>query len=187
MSYRSTPVRLIGGRLCLDFLNTADWSAEGEVLHEKLSDVQDLSTWCRAVDLGSQSGPKALSTTETILMFRGCLRRVFLAAMTGEKPKKKDLAHLNRVLKSGADETPLATRQGKLSFSKNTSLEQILALSAVGVLTAQQELARIKICPSADCGWLFLDESKNRRRRWCSMETCGNRAKARRHYQRQSG
>jgi predicted RNA-binding Zn ribbon-like protein len=39
-------------------------------------------------------------------------------------------------------------------------------------------------CEGEGCSWLFLDTSRNRSRRWCSMEDCGNRAKARRHYER---
>jgi predicted RNA-binding Zn ribbon-like protein len=45
-------------------------------------------------------------------------------------------------------------------------------------------LDRVKQCEGDPCGWLFLDTSRNRSRRWCSMEDCGNRAKARRFYQR---
>ncbi len=81
----------------------------------------------------------------------------------------------------------LVQRRGRLAFARDTALERIVGLSAVSVLTAAQELERVELCPGEDCGWLFLDESKNRRRRWCSMETCGNRAKARRHYQRHGG
>ena len=45
--------------------------------------------------------------------------------------------------------------------------------------------ARMKSCPGAHCGWLFYDTSRNRSRRWCNMDGCGNRAKARRYYERQ--
>jgi len=51
------------------------------------------------------------------------------------------------------------------------------------VLTGEA-LARVRECGGTACNWLFLDESRNRSRRWCSMESCGNRAKARRHYHR---
>jgi predicted RNA-binding Zn ribbon-like protein len=55
---------------------------------------------------------------------------------------------------------------------------------AAGLLTSQ-ELKRVKKCADERCGWLFFDTSRNHSRRWCSMESCGNRAKARRHYERQ--
>lgn len=56
--------------------------------------------------------------------------------------------------------------------------------SAVDELTGDR-LARVKECPS--CGWLFVDTSRNHQRRWCSMEMCGNRDKAYRHYHRRRG
>jgi len=50
--------------------------------------------------------------------------------------------------------------------------------SAVDLLVSGE--ARLRACASDTCGWLFIDESKNRSRRWCSMRDCGNRAKVRR-------
>ena len=59
-----------------------------------------------------------------------------------------------------------------------------IARSAAELLTSA-DLGRVRECDGATCTWLFLDQSRNRSRRWCSMESCGNRAKARRHYHRQ--
>jgi predicted RNA-binding Zn ribbon-like protein len=56
-------------------------------------------------------------------------------------------------------------------------------LSALSVLTGS-DLSRIKRCPGDHCGWLFYDATKNRRRRWCEMEVCGNRAKQKRRRRR---
>ncbi len=55
--------------------------------------------------------------------------------------------------------------------------------SAADLLTTA-ELALVGECAGEGCSWLFLDTSRNRSRLWCSMEDCGNRAKARRHYAR---
>jgi predicted RNA-binding Zn ribbon-like protein len=44
----------------------------------------------------------------------------------------------------------------------------------------QADLSRIKMCQGEKCGWLFFDATKNKSRRWCEMEICGNRAKQRR-------
>jgi predicted RNA-binding Zn ribbon-like protein len=54
-----------------------------------------------------------------------------------------------------------------------------VVLSALSVLTGA-DLSRIKRCPGDHCGWLFFDATKNKRRRWCEMEVCGNRAKQKR-------
>jgi predicted RNA-binding Zn ribbon-like protein len=58
---------------------------------------------------------------------------------------------------------------------------------AAGDLLTGPELARVRRCGSATCASMFLDTSRNGSRRWCDMETCGNRAKARRHYSRARG
>jgi predicted RNA-binding Zn ribbon-like protein len=51
-------------------------------------------------------------------------------------------------------------------------------------LLAVPSFDRLRECQGERCGWLFIDSSKSGRRRWCTMEDCGNRAKARRYYQR---
>jgi predicted RNA-binding Zn ribbon-like protein len=55
-------------------------------------------------------------------------------------------------------------------------------VEAAATLLVSDAMRRVKSCPT--CGWLFLDASKNRSRRWCSMDTCGAVAKARRYYRR---
>src|SRR5437762_819551 len=60
----------------------------------------------------------------------------------------------------------------------------MLADAAAAELLTWPALARVHICAGADCGWLFLDQSRNASRRWCAMDGCGNRTKARRHYHR---
>jgi predicted RNA-binding Zn ribbon-like protein len=57
------------------------------------------------------------------------------------------------------------------------------ALDAARLLTLEGR-PPIRECEGSLCGWFFLDESRNKRRRWCSMESCGNRAKARRFYRK---
>jgi predicted RNA-binding Zn ribbon-like protein len=61
-----------------------------------------------------------------------------------------------------------------------------LAANAVELLT-EIPLDRVKRCDDAACGWLFLDSSHRQNRRWCSAADCGNRDRARRHYERSSG
>jgi hypothetical protein len=52
-------------------------------------------------------------------------------------------------------------------------------LAAAARLTEAGRWSRIKLCASETCRWAFVDESRNRSRTWCSMDVCGNRAKAR--------
>jgi predicted RNA-binding Zn ribbon-like protein len=57
-------------------------------------------------------------------------------------------------------------------------------LWSAGDLIVSPEGGRLRHCLNDQCGWLFMDDSKNGSRRWCSMRSCGNRAKAQRHYLR---
>ena len=57
-------------------------------------------------------------------------------------------------------------------------------LAAADILTDDDERGRVRVCQGEDCAWLFLDRSRRRDRRWCDMSSCGNRAKAKRHYAR---
>jgi predicted RNA-binding Zn ribbon-like protein len=57
-------------------------------------------------------------------------------------------------------------------------------LWSAGDLLAGPRLDRVRRCANPECGWLFFDDSRAGKRRWCSMQACGNRAKARRHYHR---
>ena len=58
---------------------------------------------------------------------------------------------------------------------------------AAGRLVVSPRLARVRACAASDCGWWFVDDTKNRSRRWCDMKLCGNRAKAREYYRQHRG
>lgn len=174
----------IAGRPCLDFLNTANWSADGEIIEEKLNSDQDIALWCHAAGLATvtdQSG-----RLDELRTFRNVLRSLFMKVLTGTSLTADDLSPLNECLAAISGPALQAPPNGEPPLSATLALDQAIAVSAMAVLSHGAEIDRVKICPGHDCAWLFLDESKNRRRTWCSMETCGNRAKAKRHYQRKS-
>lgn len=174
MSYRTGhPVRLIGGRLALDATNTADWSADGRVVHEKIETLDDLRLWGLEIGLGDAALPAEVER------FR-VLRRLVRGLLLGQG-SIGDLPATTGDFGAGGFGTG---RQAPAPATRRLPLETLIAISALSVLGDPRELGRIKMCPGTDCGWLFIDESRNGRRRWCSMETCGNRAKAARHYRR---
>ncbi|MET1412174.1 CGNR zinc finger domain-containing protein [Roseibium sp. HPY-6] len=167
MSYsEGHPIKLVGGRLALDFVNTADWTPEDEVAHEKLTNIADLETWLRALNL-EQTEP--VQDLQSLIDFRFRLRQLIL--------KRTGDSVLNVV-----QSLDFSRAGSNASIPFNQSITALIAASAVSVLTDNRELKRIKMCPGNNCGWLFVDETKNGRRTWCSMESCGNRAKAARHY-----
>jgi predicted RNA-binding Zn ribbon-like protein len=104
----------------------------------------------------------------------------------GAAPRRTDVAALNRWIASTAPHRALVP--GARAFSwrwrdgGQAGLERALwpvVQSTVDLLTSDA-LARVKRCDADDCGWLFVDASKNRSRRWCAMRECGNLAKVRR-------
>jgi len=162
------PIRLVGGRLALDFVNTADWSHDGLVVHEKIVTKADLDAWLNALAISPQRSELTLSE---LLAYRLDLRRLLMNA--------GDPSILN-----SAQDIRVAPGSTPASVGVEQPLQALLAVSTLSILMDGRELRRLKMCPGDNCGWLFIDETKNARRTWCSMETCGNRAKAARHYAR---
>ncbi|MBP5857225.1 CGNR zinc finger domain-containing protein [Marivibrio halodurans] len=164
------PVRAVGGRLILDFVNTADWTASGTIAHEKIESTDDLAVWLRALGLG-----EARPSTSLPELIRA--RFLFRQALTTGRISG-DLGDL--LTRSRA---PCAVSGGDLHRqASRRPLLDLFAASFLSIGADARETARLKICPGRDCGWLFIDETRNARRKWCAMETCGNRAKATRHY-----
>jgi predicted RNA-binding Zn ribbon-like protein len=60
------------------------------------------------------------------------------------------------------------------------------AAASAGRLLALEERSRIKQCPGERCGWVFVDDSRNRSRRWCEPNQCGNRERVRAYYRRRA-
>lgn len=184
MSYRTHPIQLVAGRPCLDFLNTANWNADGSVAMERLTDPDDLVAWCDAAGFKSVSVPTDGAGLREALNLRNALRSIVGSILRGDEPGKVDLDVLNGALASDAPVSLIAETGGGVVFGTKTPFTRIIAISAAVLLADANETRRVKMCPGERCGWHFVDESRNRRRQWCSMDLCGNRAKAKRYYQR---
>ncbi len=164
----------LGGRLCLDFVNTANW-LEGEPCDERLTGPDALAIW--AANQGLIAERRLEGDFAGVLEVRSLLRRCLIARPV----RAGDLEKLNRI--AGRPAALAAGAAGGLRLEP-ASVEALLALIAgsAAELLLTETGGRLKVCPGERCGWLFLDESPTGRRRWCSMAACGNRAKAKRHY-----
>jgi predicted RNA-binding Zn ribbon-like protein len=187
---------LSGGRPCLDFANT--WSAQ---TGEHLRRYADLVAFGRQAGLltddaasrllaeAARRPEEAAAVLERARALRGALHRVFSAAARQAAPDAADLATLNASLSSALARARIALAADLFVWGwseDEQALDRVLwpvARSAAELLTGD-ELRAVRECAAQDCNWLFLDASKNRSRQWCDMRVCGNRAKARRHYQR---
>jgi predicted RNA-binding Zn ribbon-like protein len=119
---------------------------------------------------------------------RETIFRIFSAPAEGRDPPAQDLGALNEFLSRSMAAAALEKKGDTfvLSFGGGEGPDRMLApvvWSAVQLLTSP-DMRRVKVCSGDTCGWLFVDASKNKSRRWCEMSDCGNRAKARRHYQK---
>ena len=184
MKKEDTQFRLVGGRLCLDFVNTADWSAEGAVIEDKRNNINDIISWRAAVELHNILIPDHRSFRDKVLQLRMNLRQILVSLINAEQPAPGLLAEFNNNFRTSSAVSLAKGPKGSLQYGPETSLAKAIEISAAAVLSNPSEIGRVKICPGDNCGWLFLDESKNRRRQWCAMDMCGNRAKAKRFYYR---
>jgi len=159
-----TKAKLVAGRLALDFVNTADWAGDGTVLKDRIATLDDLQVWQQ------QAGLPDAHWDGTLDQLRD-FRRLLRVSILGGGPA---------VLSISLEGTTAPV----VPWLRKQSLRDLITISALSVLADPRELDRVKKCPGHDCGWIFLDETKNARRKWCLMEVCGNRAKSTRHYAR---
>lgn len=190
-------------RLCLDFCNTVSNHA-GPEPGEHLPTYADLLAWAeskallpasaaeRLFTLAAQHPAAAEAAHAQAVELREAVYRLLLAHAHGTVPPPADLAVLNRYLGQAlarATLTPTADGYALTwDLAAGDALESLLwpiAYSAADLLTTPDQLARVGQCQDdRGCGWVFLDLTKNHSRRWCAMDDCGNRAKAKRHYER---
>ncbi|HEX3101682.1 MAG TPA: CGNR zinc finger domain-containing protein [Pyrinomonadaceae bacterium] len=184
----------IGNNLSLDFVNTVGYiSSENPI--ENLNSFSDLIEWSKQGKLISDDEAIVIFTKakENILeserVFRRVLRLrksvydIFRSVISGEEISDEDLTILNRELSLAMSKAEIFSREGELIWDwKNDGIERILFLITriAAQLLTSSDLEKLKCCSGENCGWLFYDTSKNKRRQWCDMRDCGNLAKARR-------
>jgi len=184
----------IGNDLSLDFVNTVG-NISSENPTENLDSFSDLIEWSKQGKLISNDDAKILFTeTEKntlesekvfrrVLRFRTSVYRIFKSVVNGKEIPKKDLAVLNNELSRAMSKAEIYYHEGELIWDwKNDGIERILFLITriAAQLLTSSDLEKLKCCSGENCGWLFYDTSKNKRRQWCDMRDCGNLAKARR-------
>jgi predicted RNA-binding Zn ribbon-like protein len=187
---------LVGGRLCLDFVNTTGNRSRSP--RERLMNYDDVLLWSRRQELLMGSNERSLGSqarrypalsrrfVDRLKRFRESLYRVLRCLLDHTEPDARDSRLVAQVAET-------ARRKQRLEFVLSTGrwelkyplshIEDVLwpiADSAMHLLTSS-EVSRVKKC--GECDWLFLDETKNQARRWCK-KVCGDRVKSRRYYRR---
>src|SRR5579864_7550313 len=186
--------------LCLDFANTLSWRGR-EQPSEKLTSYAALVAWGRKarvltapearrlLDHAKRSPERATATLEGAIAVREAIYRIFAAVAADGRAPASDLAILNDAIRDALGRLKIASQLRGFEWRWTADAEALdrmlwpVARSAAELLSSTK-LEKIRVCAGAGCGWLFLDHSRNHSRRWCDMRDCGNREKARRHYQR---
>lgn len=200
-----SPFLYVGGNPALDLVNTVDYTEQG-LEQERLTGYDQVVEWAagvgvlspkQAASLGGRARARpreAEAALRSTLRVRQVLSRIFRAVAQGE-PEGKALEDFNQLLGQAlrhmrvaqVSERPRRERHLRLDWEDlEASLDSILwpVLWSAASLIVSEEASQIRVCGGPDCGWMYVDRSRNGLRRWCQMETCGTREKSRRRYER---
>lgn len=197
---REPRFQLIGGAVCLDFINTLDDRYSGTP-KELLPAYPDLARFGedagilstaqvdRLFNASTQRKEEAEHTLKHAIRMRQAMFEVFGAIVNRKPVPPMALMVLNGYVQEAAQHVSLVPAKEHLEWQFDSSANELdaplwpIARSA-GELLASDQLRFVRACAAKTCEWFFLDESKNHRRRWCDMTQCGNRAKVQRFYSR---
>jgi predicted RNA-binding Zn ribbon-like protein len=184
-----------GGHVALDFVNTVGNRRGGQ--EEHFATYGDLVAWAeaRGVVAKPEAGrlrraaaaapEEARAAYRRAIKLREAIYRVFERRASGKPPAADDLATLNRFVAEMYRDAQLVVDGDRVVLQTGSpagTLDRPFAAvirAAIDLLTGDQA-PLVGTCADDTCGWLFLDTTRNRTRRWCTMKDCGNRNKVRR-------
>jgi predicted RNA-binding Zn ribbon-like protein len=187
---------------CLTLTQTRGWEARDRS-DDRFQDYAAVVAWARERGLvqtgeadvllaeAARRSDDAAEVLAHVVRARALLYRIFSGVARGDPPATEDVADLNRLTAAVAAHRTLTPARGPWNWRWDDdpkALDRVLwpvLESAVELLTSDL-LPRVKLCQGDGCGWLFVDASRNRSRRWCDMSDCGNLAKVRRYRQRRA-
>jgi len=190
---------LSGGNLALDFVNTLGGRTNDP--KERLPNYSALLLFAEVtktlpgmrisalVEQAARTPGQAATVLQEAIALRSALFEIFSAVVQRRVVPDKALGKLNWNLMEGASFVRLTQQGRKFEWDWSVSNQRLSAMlwpvaRAAADLLTSEDLGKLRMCAADDCAWLFLDRTRNRKRRWCDMKTCGNRDKARRYYER---
>jgi predicted RNA-binding Zn ribbon-like protein len=193
-------MQLVGGHLAVDFVNTVGGlrDAGPDPNDDALETYDDLVEWSERVgtlsqreaaslaDAGRERSAEARRVVRRAVKLRELVYDVLRAVADGREPDPELLERLRAAEREALAHARLELRDGRLEFVWPLTDDLVAPLwpvthAAIDLLT-HGPVERLKVC--ANCRWLFLDESRNRSRRWCSMDECGVQIKTQRFVER---
>lgn len=187
------------GLLCLDFTNTAGG-------HTKIREVERIPTYADALSWGVAAEALAPAEAKALLylakahpkeaarrvhdlhVHREALHRAVVAIAHQETPAAPDFAKVRGIIAKSLSVAALGDDDSGFVWSVDPAtggLGTVLARVALSAhhMFAREKPSQLRQCEV--CTWLFIDRTKNQKRRFCRQDACGNKARARRFYERQ--
>ena len=193
------PFLYVGGDPALDLVNTVDWTSRGPE-DERLGSYEQVTRWAEGAGvIGAAAGRRlrrlaaerprdAALALEYVHRARETLHDLFGAIARGGSPGDA-LPRFNRLLADAMERLQVAPRardphagydwRWRDEDSDLRALAWPVIWSAASLLKSD-EAGKVRVCDGDDCGWMYVDRSRNGLRRWCQMRTCGTREKTRR-------
>ncbi len=166
---------------CLDFANTVVYRNRPDRREDRLRSGADLAAWLRAAGLPA----KRRTALKDAIALREAIDGLFRDLAAARPLAGKEWARLIARYRTLLDRNPMRlTPEGLAPATAEAPPLALIAHSAV-TLALSPMIGRVKVC--GGCGWLFIDRTRNRSKRWCITAMCGSRAKARRYYARKTG
>lgn len=196
-----SPFRYVGGHPAADFVDTVDWTSRG-LEADRFTSYERLLEWSAAAGVIDAAAAERLAcraaadpyaaraAVHDAVTLRSVLERIFRALTSGAERSvtaSRAIAALNDGMLRRAAAALAITRRddgafalGWPSLAESLRLPLVVTAWRAAELLASDDVRRLRRCGGVDCGWYYIDRSRNGLRRWCEMETCGTREKSRR-------
>ncbi|MEO3999034.1 CGNR zinc finger domain-containing protein [Mesorhizobium sp. CAU 1732] len=185
-----TPAHFIGGHPGIDLTNTVFTRYKPDADNDLLNSPRDVGNWFRSAGLATKAQADAVSAIpatgflKSVRDLREASFSVFDALAAGKPPSTEGLGLLFERAAGGllgGGRLRLIEGESTPQIERFNAPEAVVAFLAAISVEAYFVLPRKRLHACPRCGWLFVDASRGGKRRWCSMQTCGNREKASRH------
>ncbi len=176
----------IGNNLAVDLVNT-QIMVRGQSV-DLLQTTDNVVEWAEGAGLTIKMTPNT-DILPQVIELRENLKSIFEAKLTKRRIPPEALPIINRYLTCYPPPLQIRSVAGKLQLgpaNEGLSTDEFLGKIAyeAAKLLVSNMINRLKKCLNEKCVLMFLDTSRANRRCWCSMKTCGNRAKVASHYSR---
>ena len=169
-------LRFDAGSMSLNLSATVGRRGGAEI--ERLTGPDRLREWCAGVGVDLRRADQTAEFVAELHEFRAAVYEVLHAAVHDRLPDKASVAMVNRVAEVAPPAARLRGLRLELPVLTGAELKSVIARDLLAVVA---DRSRLRECDSEVCRMIYVDSPGGRPRKWCSMQRCGNQAKAAQH------